>query len=87
MPPGTTGTTGIQPPLPVNLSMMEHVWLLRRLRADKDKLAEDMLALEERIKGGHNGELSNAHRALDGDKAICDGIIRKLWATGGAQPP
>jgi hypothetical protein len=59
------------------------MWLLRRLRADRDKLKEDLLAIEERVRGGHNGDLISAHRAIDGDLAIADEILRKLWQTCG----
>jgi hypothetical protein len=78
--------TNIPVPAPLNLSYMENVWLLRRLRAVRDKLREDMMALEERISMGHDGDLTNAHRALDGDAAICDQIIRKLWQSVGKPP-
>lgn len=73
------------PPLPpLNLSHMHCVWLLRRLRADRDKIRDDMLLIEERIKSGHDGELTNAHRALDADAAIADQLIRMLWQTCGS---
>lgn len=39
----------------------------------------DLQLLQERLNAGHNGEITNAYRALDGDKAILDGILRRLW--------
>lgn len=65
---------------------MEALWLLRRLRAAKVHMQEDMIALEERVQGGHNGDLSQAHHIIDAEVAICDGIIRKLWHCTGVDP-
>lgn len=70
---------GVAPPKPIPFSLMEHTWLLRRLRADKDKLLADMQLLQERLNAGHNGEITNAYRAMDGDKAILDQILRRMW--------
>jgi hypothetical protein len=66
-------------PKPVQLTLMECMWLLRRLRADKAQLQADMLAIEERLRGGHNGPLVEAHRVTAADEALADTIIRKLW--------
>jgi len=67
----------------IQLSRLECVWLLRRMRHDRDELYETLLALEERIKSGHNGELVSAHHAIDADLMICDAVIRELWKTCG----
>lgn len=64
---------------------MEAMWALRRLRADRMKLWEDVLLIEERVRGGHNGDLVGAHHALSADIMIADGIIQKLWKA--VQPP
>jgi len=64
---------------PVPLSMLEAVWLLRRLRTERDALGADMVLIEERIRLGYNGHLGEAHRLLGSDKAIAEGLISKLW--------
>lgn len=61
------------------LSVMEGVWLLRQLRAAKASMSAELMYLEERIKSGADGMLSDTYRTVDGDIAICDTIIRKLW--------
>lgn len=63
----------------IQLSRLECLWLLRRMRHDRDEIYETLLTLEERIKAGHDGTLVSAHHALDADLMICDGIIRALW--------
>lgn len=89
-------TTPVLPSLPpnlppVNFTRLECLWLLRRIRADRDGFKENLLALEERIRGGHNGDLVNGHHAISADVAIADGIIQKLWVcsglSGGVVPP
>lgn len=69
------------PPYTLNLSHIECAWLLRRLRADKQAMQDDLTALRERINSGHNGDLVQAHRMIDAEVDIADGIIRKLWLT------
>lgn len=66
-------------PAPLNLTRLEVFWLLRRLRQDRDAIADDLLLIEERVRAGHNKGLEGAYRALDGDRAIAEGIVSKLW--------
>lgn len=66
-------------PDPVQLTRLEVFWLLRRLRRDRDAIAEDLLLLEERVRAGVNGHLKGAYIALDADRAIAEGVIAKLW--------
>lgn len=64
----------------VALTRVEAVIILRFLRRQSAALFKDMIALEERrIRGGHNGHLENAHRALDADRTIIEDVIRRLW--------
>lgn len=74
----------MQEPAPLHLTRLEVFWLLRRLRRNRDAIAEDMLLIEERVRAGHNSGLEGAYRALDGDRAIAEGIIGKLWQIVGA---
>lgn len=71
----------------LEVTLLECMWMLRWLRALRDEKREDLMRLEERIKGGHNGDLVAAHRALDADIAIADEIIRKIWLSCGPAPP
>lgn len=64
----------------VTLDRVEAVIVLRFLRRQSAALFKDMIALEERrIRGGINGTLENAHRALDADRTIIEDVIRRLW--------
>jgi hypothetical protein len=64
----------------VSLQQIEAVVMLRYLRLQSKALLTDMTALEERrIRGGFNGQLENAHRALDADRTIIEDVIRRLW--------
>ena len=39
-----------------------------------------MEAIEERrLRGGFNGDLDAAHRALDADVTILGDVLRRLW--------
>lgn len=71
----------------LDLTLLECMWMLRWMRDFRDKKKEDLLALEERIRGGHNGDLIAGHRAVDSDIAIADELIRKLWLTCGPASP
>lgn len=54
--------------------------MLRHLRSRHALLDADMMGLEERvIRGGYDGHLDNAWRALDGDSVILEDVIRRLW--------
>lgn len=64
---------------PLRLTQLELMWLLRRLRADKQQLQDDMTLLRERIHAGNNGQLVAGYQALDADAAVADEIIRKIW--------
>jgi hypothetical protein len=64
----------------VQLQPMEAVCMLRHLRIQSKMVLDDMTALEERrIRGGFNGQLENAHRALDADRSCLEDVIRRLW--------
>lgn len=76
----------------MQLTRLEIFWLLRRLRRDRDMIAEDLLLIEERARVGVNGHLQEAARLLDGERHTAEGVIGKLWQavgyTGiGAGPP
>jgi len=65
----------------IALNPYESVIMLRYLRKQATALLMDMIALEERrIRGGFNGQLENAHRALDADRVTIEDVIRRLWA-------
>ena len=68
---------------PLILDRIECIWLLRRVRGVRDQIQQDMLALEERVRGGHDGDLASAHNMLTAEKTIAEGIITKLWRTCG----
>lgn len=70
-------------PSPIHCTLMEVMWLLRRLRAIHEALREDMALLEERVHSGHNGELTGAYHAMAGEESILTGIIAKLWRSIG----
>lgn len=54
--------------------------MLRHLRLQHALLDADMMGLEERvIRGGYDGQLDAAWRALDGDSVILEDVIRRLW--------
>jgi hypothetical protein len=68
------------PLLPVQISRLECLWLLRTLRKHREMIWENLMAIEERIRGGFDvGHMSAAHHAIDADLMICDGLIRSLW--------
>lgn len=54
--------------------------MLRHLRLQHSLLDADMMGLEERqVRGGYDGHLDAAWRALDGDSMILQDVIRRLW--------
>lgn len=64
----------------VTLGRLEVFVMLRSLRAQSMRMEIDLVALEERrLRGGHNGHLDAAHRALDADNQILGDVIRRLW--------
>jgi hypothetical protein len=64
----------------VVIGRVECFTVLRNLRAQRERLGADMRALEERrLRGGFDGELDAAHRALDADCMILDDVIRRVW--------
>lgn len=67
------------PPKSVTFTRLQTMWLLRRLRADRDEMNENLMAIEERIKAGENGSLSNGHIAISADCKIAQEIITMLW--------
>lgn len=65
----------------LGLERVEAIIMLRHLRRQAHSLSRDMISLEERrIRGGFNGQLENAHRALDAEKTCIEDVIRRLWA-------
>lgn len=66
-------------PTPLQLTLMEAMWTLRRLKAVEGQLSDDMLAIEERIRGQHDGDLATVHHILEGERHIARSIISKLW--------
>lgn len=69
---------------PLHLTRLECVWLLRRLRPERDSMQNDLTLIEERIHAGHNGHLVEAHRALEAEFHIANGVIGKLWQSCGS---
>lgn len=62
------------------LARLEVFCVLRALRSRRAILRTDMEALEERrMRGGHNGHLDAAWRALDADAMCIDDVRRRLW--------
>lgn len=70
---------------PVQFTRLQVVWLLRRLRADRNEIADNLLLIEERVRAGYNGHLAEAFRALEADRTIADSIIVALWALVGSR--
>ena len=64
----------------LSLNIVEVRVMLRHLRSRHALLDADMMGLEERIiRGGYNGHLDSAWRALDGDSVILEDVLRRLW--------
>lgn len=64
----------------MQLTRVEATTVLRYLRYQRERMAIDMRALEERrLRGGYNGTLDGAHRALDTECTLLDDVIRRLW--------
>jgi len=62
------------------LTKLEAFIMLRHLRVRRFKLSNDMMALEERrVRGGFNGTLDSAHKALDAEATVLDDVMRRLW--------
>lgn len=71
----------------ITLSKVEAPCVLRHLRAAREAISRDMVALEERrLRGGYDGKLDGAHRALDAEATILDDVIRRLWDMVGPVP-
>lgn len=51
---------------------------LRHMRAIRDSLRRDLNELEERMRAGHDGAISQAHRVLDAELGIVDESVRLL---------
>lgn len=66
-------------PAPI-LSRLELFAMLKHLREQRRRIAIDMSALEERRRGGYDGELDAAWLALDAEASILDGVLRRLWS-------
>jgi hypothetical protein len=71
----------------LDVTLLECMWMLRWLRALRDRKKEELLLIEEQIRAGHDGSLVAGHRAIDADIAIADEIIRKIWMTCGPTSP
>ena len=64
----------------IALTMLETFIVLRHLRIQRFKMERDMEAIKERrLRGGFNGDLDAAHRALDADVTILGDVLRRLW--------
>lgn len=62
------------------VTKLEAFVMLRHLRVRRFKLGNDMMALEERrVRGGFNGTLDAAHKALDAEATVLDDVMRRLW--------
>lgn len=48
------------------------------MRAIRDSLRRDLNELEERMRAGHDGVISQAHRVLDAELGIVDESVRLL---------
>jgi hypothetical protein len=64
-----------------DMSRPEVFCTLRALRRQRQAMTIDLIALEERrLRGGHNGKIDAAWRALDADAMCIDDVVRRLWA-------
>lgn len=64
---------------PLQITMLEANCGLRHLRPIRNKLHKDLLLMEERIRAGENGSVTEAHRVMDAEISTLDEMIRKLW--------
>lgn len=71
--------TSIPRPKPCQFTRLQTLWLIRRLRKERRALKDDLLLVEERIRGGHNGPLNGVHIALSADLMIAREITGELW--------
>ena len=60
-------------------TLVELLCVQRHLRLQREALTRDRIAMEERIKGGHDVDLATAHRVIDTEIDILDGAIKKNW--------
>ena|ERR1041385_8565942 len=64
----------------LTVTKLEAFVMLRHLRVRRFKLSNDLMALEERrVRGGFNGTLDAAHKALDAEATVLDDVMRRLW--------
>lgn len=63
----------------IRLGVVQLTCLLRYLRPVRETILRDIVALEEQIRGGHDGTRIAAAQALDADMAIIDEVIRLAW--------
>lgn len=64
---------------PIIFTTIELMCVLRWMRSRRDALWMDIIALQERARSKHNGEIQGTVRALDNELMIIDNVIRKLW--------
>lgn len=65
----------------IGITRVEATVVVRHLRLQRDRMAIDLRALEERrLRGGYNGTLDAAHRVLDAECMLVDDVLRRLWA-------
>lgn len=74
IPPG-----GLPRPRQCQFTRLQTLWLIRRLRAERRAIKDDLTLVEERIRAGHNGPLNSAHIALSADLLIAREITGELW--------
>lgn len=65
----------------ISLTRAEATVFVRHLRLQRDRMAIDLRALEERrLRGGFNGTLDATHRVLDAECMLVDDVMRRLWS-------
>lgn len=62
----------------VNFTLIELVSQIRIARDARDKMREDLSAIEERIRAGHDGTLNSAGIVLAAEIQIVEDGIRKM---------
>lgn len=63
----------------VTLAHIETFAMLRRLRMARQRVGDELRALEERRRLGVDGRLDIEWREFDGEAACLDAVLRKLW--------
>jgi hypothetical protein len=63
----------------MHLTKVQLVCTLRHLRIEREAVLRNIVALEEQLKSGWNGDRVSAARQLDADLMILDEVIRLCW--------